>query len=252
MQQRFEGKVALVTGASAGIGRATAQRLASEGASVLCADVVDDKLKETVALLGQHPGRFAARHCDVSDEQQCNDCVQACIKEFGQLDVLCNIAGVLTYHHFHEVTLEDWQRIINTNLGGTFLMSRAALPHLLKTKGNIVNIASTTAWAGLPWGTAYSASKGGILALTRSIAVEYARQGVRANSISPGDIDTYMGKEAGGRIPKDADFKFLDRCRSISGPRGPEVVASVIAMLASEDGIHMNGADLRVDGATLS
>ncbi len=120
----------------------------------------------------------------------------------------------------------------------------------VESKGSIVNAASTAALAGLPCGVAYSASKGGVLAMTRSIAVEYARRGVRANCVCPGDINT--GMTDGVEFPATMDHKLIHRIMSLSGPRGPEVVAGVIAMLASEDGIHINGEDIRVDGGTLA
>jgi len=136
------------------------------------------------------------------------------------------------------------------NLVGTFLLCREALPSLLRSKGNIVNAASTSALSGLPWGGAYSASKGAVLAMTRTLAVEYGRAGLRANCVCPGDIATPMSR--GARVPAGADFSWLDRCRSLGGAKGPEVVAGVIAMLGSEDGAHINGEYVRVDGGTLS
>ena len=177
-------------------------------------------------------------------------CVQACVDVCGRIDHLSNMAGILRFDHFHEIALADFRRIVEVNLYGTFLMCREAIPHLLATKGNIVNAASTSALAGLPWGGAYSASKGAVLAMTRTLAVEYGRAGLRANCVCPGDIATPMSKAP--RMPKGADFSWMARCSSLNGPMGPEVVAGVIAMLASGDGAHINGEDIRVDGATLS
>ena len=130
------------------------------------------------------------------------------------------------------------------------LLCRAVLPHLLETRGSIVNAASTAALAGLPCGVAYSASKGGVLAMTRSIAVEYAKRGVRANCVCPGDIKTGMTDDVG--FPETMDLDLMPRIMSLSGAKGPEVVAGVIAMLASEDGVHITGEEIRVDGGTLS
>jgi len=164
--------------------------------------------------------------------------------------VLCNIAGILLMEHAHATRLEDWRRVIDVNLTGTFLVSMAALPHLLEAKGNIVNASSTSALAGLPYGAAYGASKGGVLALTRTLAVEYGRQGLRANAVCPGSITTPMTSR--GKLPKDPDFKLLARAMALDQARGPETVAGVIAMLASEDGAHINGEHIRIDGGTLS
>jgi NAD(P)-dependent dehydrogenase (short-subunit alcohol dehydrogenase family) len=130
------------------------------------------------------------------------------------------------------------------------LLCRAALPHLRQTKGSIVNAASTAALAGVPCGVAYSASKGGVLAMTRSMAVEYAKRGVRANCVCPGDTKTNMTD--GVVFPETMDFDLLPRIMSLTGAKGPETIASVIAMLASEDGAHITGEDIRVDGGTLS
>ena len=248
--KRFEGKVALVTGAGSGIGRALALRLASEGASVFCVDLQRAAVEETAAQLRAAGGVAHAHGCDVADEAAVRACIAACLGTFGRIDHLSNMAGILRFDHFHEITLADFRRVVDVNLVGTFLMCREAIPHLLASGGNIVNAASTSALAGLPWGGAYSASKGAVLAMTRTIAIEYGRAGLRANCVCPGDIATPMS--AAPRLPEDADRRWLARCSSLNGPRGPEVVAGVIAMLASDDGAHINGEDIRVDGATLS
>ena len=185
----------------------------------------------------------------MSDEHAVAACVADCIQKLGHLDHLSNMAGVLRLDHFHELTLANFNQILAVNLQGTFLMCRSALPHLLKTGGNIVNTASTSALAGVPWAAAYAASKGAVLAMTQSLAIEYAKQGLRANCVCPGDIKTPMMSPV---FPEGVDFKLLRRCMSPTGVRGPELVAGVVAMLASADGAHITGEHIRVDGGTLS
>ncbi len=247
---RFQGRVALITGAGSGIGQATAQRMAAEGASVFCVDLNAESVEETVSDIQESGGTACGHCCDISDEEQVSTCVQACVERFGSLYTLVHMAGLLRFDRTHEMDLPSWQQVIDINLTGTFLLCRAVLPHLLESRGNIVNAASTAALAGLPWGAAYSASKGGVLAMTRSIAVEYAKQGVRANCVCPGDIKTNMTVDIS--MPGTMEAEQFIRISSLSGAKGPEVVAGVIAMLASDDGAHITGEDIRMDGGTLS
>jgi NAD(P)-dependent dehydrogenase (short-subunit alcohol dehydrogenase family) len=217
---------------------------------VFCVDLDAGSVVETVTGIVAGGGTAIAHVADISIESQVNTCLEACIDHYGSLYTLVHMAGLLRFERSHEMSLDSWQKIIDINLTGTFLLCRAALPHLLDSKGNIVNAASTAALSGLPWGAAYSASKGGVLAMTRSIAVEYAAQGVRANCVCPGDIQTNMTTDISMPGTMDAD-QFI-RISSRTGARGPEVVAGVIAMLASDDGAHITGEDIRVDGGTLS
>lgn len=240
----------MVTGAASGIGRASARRIAAEGGSVFCVDLNGEALDAAVADITGAGGEATARVCDISSEQDVRACVADCVARYGSLDALVNMAGLLRFDDTAELETGAWQKIIDVNLTGTMLLCREVLPHLLKTGGSIVNAASTAALSGLPCGAAYSASKGGVLAMTRSIAVDYARRGVRANCVCPGDINTGMTEQV--VFPSTMDHKLISRIMSLSGPRGPEVVAGVIAMLASEDGIHITGEDIRVDGGTLA
>lgn len=248
--QRFTDKVVLVTGAGSGIGKASALRIAAEGGSVFCVDLNSDAVAATVAQIAASGGEGTGRACDVSDEASVQASVQACIERYGSLYGLVNMAGILRFDDSQELQTDHWQKVIDINLTGTMYLCRAALPHLVQTKGSIVNAASTAALSGLPCGLAYSASKGGVLAMTRSIAVEYAKRGVRANCVCPGDINT--GMTDGIKFPKTMDFELMPRIMSLTGAKAPEVVAGVIAMLVSEDGVHITGEDIRVDGGTLS
>jgi meso-butanediol dehydrogenase/(S,S)-butanediol dehydrogenase/diacetyl reductase len=244
---RYEGRVALVTGAGSGIGRATVHRLVTEGATVVATDIAEEGLAATAAAV--RPEAVTSLVGDVSDPSF-GPAAVALALEHGRLDTVVCSAGILRFEHSHEVRLEDWQRILDVNLTGTFLTCQAALPALLDGGGAIVNVASTAALAAHPWAAAYSASKGGVLALTRTLAIEYAKQGLRANAVCPGSIDTPI--TGAFALPEGADGKLLHRIMSPVGMGDPARVAAAIAYLGSDDAQHVNGADLRIDGGTHS
>ena len=247
---RFEDKVVLLTGAASGIGRASALRMASEGAKVACADVQREGLEETGKLAREAGGEALCLDCDVADPAAVEAAVSQCVSNFGKLDALCNIAGILHFDNTHDLSLEKWNRVLDVNLTGTFLMCQAALPHLLDGGGNIVNMASTAGMAGQPWTAAYSASKGGVLALTYTLAVEYGKQGLRANAVCPGSVKTPMHDVF--ELPEGADGTLLQRIMPLDTFRGPEVAGALVAFLASDDAAHVNGERVRVDGGTLA
>ena len=247
--QRFENRVALISGAASGIGRATAERFAAEGATIFAVDVQEEALRETVAALRESGARVSSASCDVTDEAQVRAVVAQCLDEFGALHQLTNMAGILRFDHFHELSLAAFERVQAVNVTGTFLLCRESVPALLETGGNIVNAASTASLQGIPWAVAYAASKGAVLSMTKAIAVEYAEQGLRANCVCPADIKTPMTSPT---FPEGADLGKFGRIRSRTGARGPETVASVIAMLASDDAAHITGEHIRIDGGALA
>ncbi|MFT4614361.1 MAG: NAD(P)-dependent dehydrogenase (short-subunit alcohol dehydrogenase family) [Bacteroidia bacterium] len=247
---RFTDRVVIVTGAGSGIGRASALRIAAEQGKVFCLDLAAEALEATVTEITQAGGEATAQVCDISNQDSVQGSVEACIARYGSIYALVNMAGILRFDDTSVLETAHWQKVIDVNLTGTMFMCRAVLPHLIESGGSIVNAASTAALAGLPCGLSYSASKGGVLAMTRSIAVEYAKRGVRANCICPGDINTGMTDGIG--FPETMDFDLMPRIMSLTGAKGPEVVAGVIAMLASQDGIHITGEDILVDGGTLA
>ncbi|MCB1616032.1 MAG: SDR family oxidoreductase, partial [Pseudomonadales bacterium] len=194
-------------------------------------------------------GKAIGQRCDISKLEDVKQAVQDCKNQLGSIDVLINVAGILKMAHTDELSDEIWHSTLAINLTGTFYLCRESLPHLIESKGNIVNVSSTSALKGLPWGAAYAASKGGVSAMTKAIAVEYAKRGVRANTVCPGSILTNMQSQA--PLPENADMSLIPRLSSLDKFRGPEAVASVIALLASEsDGAHITGAQYVIDGGT--
>jgi NAD(P)-dependent dehydrogenase (short-subunit alcohol dehydrogenase family) len=230
---RFEGQVALVSGAASGIGAAVATRLEEEGAIVVRADLV-----ETAGGV----------LCDVSDAASCAEAVRAALSAHGRLDVLANVAGIGIGRRIGEVTPEEWRRVIDVNLTGTFLLSQAALAPLLASRGSIVNMASVAGLRATPYNAAYCASKGGVIMLTKSMALELARDGVRVNAVCPASVDTPFLR--GFNLPDEADMALLSRSMSPMG-RLIDVaeVAGAVAYLASDDAATISGTTLVIDGA---
>lgn len=248
--KRFGEKVVLLTGAASGIGRATAIRLAGEGATLALSDVNEGGLAETAAECESQGATVTTDVVNVASEDQVRAMVAGAVEAHGRLDVVVNVAGILQFKHAHETTLEDFERIMSVNVTGTFLVCRESIPHLLETGGNIVNTASTAALAGHPWTVSYSASKGAVAALTQTLAVEYGKQGIRANAVAPGSILTPIQNEFA--LPEGADGSLVYRIMALDEQRGPEVVAGAIAFLGSDDAVHVNGTILKVDGGTLA
>jgi len=244
--KRFEGKVALVTGAASGIGRASAQRLASEGATVMLGDINNPGLEETEKTIIEAGGRAAIYVFDVSDADACRSCVSATIKEFGQLDVLCNIAGTVKLKHFEEITDEYWNRIVGINLSGVFFMSKAAIPHLIKTKGNIINMGSTASLVGQVYNAHYCATKAGVLMLSKSMAIEFAGRGVRVNAICPGGVNTPLIENF--EMPEGADMNLVSKLFSLVEQAEPEEIATAVAYLASSEARYVTGIAFPMDG----
>ncbi len=249
--QRFTGKTVLVTGAASGIGQATVVRLVAEGATAIGVDTNEEGLRQTVARATVTAGEGgSARYLvgSVSDESTAPRVVADVLATEGKLDVLVNLAGILRSEPVISTTLELFRQVLEVNLVGTFLFCREAVPALLATKGNIVNAASTSSLYGHPYMTAYAASKGGVYALTHSLAWELLTRGVRVNAVAPGGIATPMTKEQGERMGGLDLSLFAHLSRPDRAFAGPESVAGVIAMLASEDGAHMTGEVVKMDG----
>src|SRR4051812_5386846 len=226
---RFRGRVALVSGAASGIGKAIADRLVAEGATVVASDLTGDVV------------------CDVTSMASCYAAVATTLERHGQLDILCNVAGIGISHPITDFPVEDWKRIIDINLTGTFQLSTAALPALLDGGGCIVNLASVSGLRGSPYNAAYSASKAAQISLTKSMAVELAKQGVRVNAVAPSSVLTPF--LTGFSLPEDADMGLLARA---APPMGvilqPDEVAAAVAYLCSDDARSITGTVLVIDG----
>lgn len=244
---RFAGKVAVVTGAASGIGRATAIRLGSEGAAVACLDVASDAAGATAARIAEDGGRAIGISCDVSAPGSVTDAIGAAVDEFGAPDVVCNIAGIGRFYHSVDMSPEDWARIIAVNLTGTFLVCQAVLRHMLGRGGVIVNTASTSGVMAQPYQAAYCASKGGVVMLTKALAIEYWDRKVRINAICPGGVDTPIIKDF-SVLPEGADMNRLTRYMSPMGFCQPEDLASLFAYVASDEAHYMTGSIVTMDG----
>lgn len=244
---RLQDKIAIVTGAASGIGRAVAIRLASEGATLVCADLNDDGCNSTCTKIAEAGGKAMAVHCDVTDRTSVEALVQATVDSYERLDVLVNVAGIGGFAHTDQETDEHWDKVISVNLTGTFNTMRASLPKLLETKGAIVNVASVAAFDAHPYCAAYCASKAGVLMMTRATAMEYAIKNVRINCVCPGGIETPMHSQF--QPIEGANAALLMRLMALNGRLGqPEEVAGAVAYLASDDASYVTGATLTIDG----
>jgi NAD(P)-dependent dehydrogenase (short-subunit alcohol dehydrogenase family) len=244
--QRFKGQTAIITGAGSGLGRATALRLATEGAAVACLDVAADSAEATAAAIREAGGNAGAYRVDVSDPASVRAAVSAAAQDLGRPSVLVNSAGIGKFAHSHEMPFEDWSRIIAVNLTGSFLMAQAVLPYLLEGGGNIVNIASNAGLMGQPYSAAYCASKGGVIQLTRALADEYLHRGVRVNAVAPGGIATPL--QHAFKLPEGADHKAIRKLMSPLGNAQPEEVATLVAYVASAEARYMTGSIVSIDG----
>jgi meso-butanediol dehydrogenase/(S,S)-butanediol dehydrogenase/diacetyl reductase len=247
MMKRFEDKVVIVTGAGTGIGAATATRFLREGAAVVLNGRREQKLRETIA--GIDAAKSLIHAGDVSDEAYIKRLVADTVARFGRLDVLVNNAGFAIFGPFAELTTADWRRQLATDLDGVYFGTREALPHLLKTRGSIVNVSSASGLGGDWGGSGYNAAKGAVSNLTRSLALEYAARGVRVNAVAPSLTTTDATAEL---LKSDAVMSTFRGRLPMGRPATPDEVAAVIAFLASDDASFVNGVILPVDGGLVA
>ena len=244
MNMDMTGKVALVTGAASGLGRATALKLAEAGASLCIVDINADALAETAGLIGDAVA-VLVHAADLSDSAASPAAVTATVARFGRLDALCNVAGLIYFANSPEMPLEQYRRTMAVNLDAPFLLSQAAIPHLLETGGAIVNVVSSAAFIGEAYAAAYCASKWGLLGMTKAMAMEYSKQSIRINAVAPGGMVTNIALNF--CPPEGADFDLIKRFSGLRGTVEVDDVAEQILLLASPAGRGFHGACINID-----
>jgi len=254
MGDRIAGKACIVTGAGSGIGRASVLRLAEEGGRVLCTDIDESSAAQTAEIAREAGGEVVHRAVDVSDPRAVDAMVAAAVDQFGRLDVLVNNAGVNLPGVLHEVSDEVIDRTLAVNVKGQIYGCRAAIPHMLAVGGgSIINISSVNGIVSEPFLAVYSASKGASVMLTKGVALDYAKQGIRCNVICPGWVDTpinYAHAEMLGGLAHV--YETIDSFQPIGRPGEPREIANVVLFLASDETSFMTGSVIAVDGGMTS
>ncbi len=236
----LEDTTAIVTGGAVGIGKAIASRFIEDGATVVIADIDDDQGSTAAEELGCQFER-----CDVRAYDQVEALVEDTVDEHGSLDVMVNNAGVASVTSVEEMERSEWETVLETNLDGVMHGTKAALPHLKESDGCIINLGSIYGLVGGKGAAAYSAAKGGVVNFTQQVAIDYADQGVRVNSICPGFVETPMTEDL---LEDERFYNFLEQKTPMDRHGYPEEIAPVAAFLASEQASYITGANIPVDG----
>lgn len=261
---RYVDRRVLITGGGSGIGQACVLRILTEGGHVVAADISADGLDDTVAKAGELGSRLSTVVMDIGDEPSVRAGVAEAVQALGGLDTLVNAAGILRSSHLAQTTLADFEQVLRINLVGTFLVTREAIGALHEGRSpSVVNFSSTSAHFAHPYMAAYAASKGGVLSMTHAWAMEFAKAGIRFNSVQPGSISSGMTdgtgasrQSVGPGLPEDADFTLFGKVAPMLPLDGgaifadPEAVAGMVAMLGSDDASFITGTEVRIDGGS--
>jgi dihydroanticapsin dehydrogenase len=251
---RIDGKACVVTGAGSGIGRASAIRLAEEGGLVVAVDIAIEALEQTASDITAAGGTAVVQLADVSQPAQVDAMVAACVERFGRIDVLVNNAGVNLPGVLHEVSDETIDRTLGVNVRGPIYGCRAAIPHMLRQGGgSIVNMSSVNGIVSEPFLAVYSASKGAIVMLTKGVALDYAKQGIRCNAICPGWVDTPINHAHAAMLGGlEKVYDEIGSFQPIGRPGEPREIANVVLFLASDESSFMTGSVVVADGGMTS
>jgi len=248
------GRIALITGAASGIGRATSLLFAQEGAGVAVIDVDDFGGQLVVGEIRSWGGKAVYIHCNVSSSGECQLAIESVVKDLGRIDILFNNAGIARRATVVETTEEEWEQVMAVNLRSVFLFSKYVIPHMIAYgSGSIINMASGWGLTGGGKAVSYCASKGGIVNLTRAMAIDHGHDGIRVNCLCPGDVDTNMLRSEANQLGQDEKRFLIESAERPLGRIGrPEEIARAALFLASDASSYMTGAMLVVDGGGLA
>jgi NAD(P)-dependent dehydrogenase (short-subunit alcohol dehydrogenase family) len=241
----MKGKAALVTGAASGLGRATAFALGRAGADVCVVDMNLAGLGETATQLRALGARALVHAADLSIRDNSAGAVAAAVAEFGRLDALCNVAGIIVLCNAHEMRVADYERTIAVNLSAPFYLMQAAIPHLLQAQGAVVNVTSSAAFVGEAYAAAYCATKAGLTQMTKALAMEYVNKPIRFNAVAPGGMATNIANTI--QMPEGVDYALIKRFSGLRGMVEIDDVADMVAFLASDAGRSYHGACINID-----